>query len=550
MATEHGTMPVNGTFGSHQTQGYGASEHNYGAHNTNNVTSANAGYGAGAATANAQQSSEQPHAEVPKDEVGWYFVESYYTTLSRQPEKLYLFYNKRSQFVSGDEETKLPVCIGQKAINERIRELDFQDCKVRVTNVDSQGSDSSIVIQVIGEMSNKSQPRRKFVQTFVLAEQTNGYFVLNDIFRYLKEDEEELVEGEETQPEQPAATADIEEPAPPAEDPTPKTLTSSEDTAAQGYDAEQVDKELEEVIRQDETAEKETSPPPAAVINGTPVPETDIDEAEEAPVAATTAEESQEDAPSTAEAAEASPKPSPVAEPAKPAPAPPAAQAPPPKPAAPKTWASLAASANRPKAAPPAPAPAPAQASAPSVSASETPATPTAPARETSPATSQGDSSSGWQAVGGDNKRQSRAQAQSTVTEQPNTRAYIKNVHEGIEGEALRSALTKYGELRYLDISRQRSCAFVDFATPAGYEAAIAANPLVVGSDQLIVEERRMRPGQYEPFRGRPGGPRGRGDGRGGQGRGGFKQDGPRGGFPPRGRGNVTPRGRGGPQAA
>lgn len=380
----------------------------------------------------------------------------------------------------------------RQAINERIRELDFQDCKVRVTNVDSQGSDSSIVIQVIGEMSNKSQPRRKFVQTFVLAEQTNGYFVLNDIFRYLKEDEEELVEGEETQPEQPAATVDIEEPAPPAEDPTPKTLTSSEDTAAQGHDAEQVDKELEEVIRQDETAEKETSPPPAAVINGTPVPETDIDGAEEAPAAATTAEESQEDAPSTAEAAEAvaamdspvaeevlepekpeSPKPSPVAEPAKPAPAPPAAQAPLPKPAAPKTWASLAASANRvaipkaptssispaqqqPKAAPPAPAPAPAQASAPSVSASETPAAPAAPARETSPATSQGDSSSGWQAVGGDNKRQSRAQAQSTVAEQPNTRAYIKNVHEGIEGEALRSALTKYGELRYLDISRQR----------------------------------------------------------------------------------------------
>jgi len=56
----------------------------------------------------------------------------------------------------------------RQAINERIRELDFQDCKVRVTNVDSQGSDSSIVIQVIGEMSNKSQPRRKFVQTIDL----------------------------------------------------------------------------------------------------------------------------------------------------------------------------------------------------------------------------------------------------------------------------------------------------------------------------------------------------------------------------------------------
>lgn len=93
-----------------------------------------------------------------------------------------------------------------------------------------------------------------------------------------------------------------------------------------------------------------------------------------------------------------------------------------------------------------------------------------------------------------------------------------------------------------------QNCAFVDFATPAGFEAAVAANPLTVGNDQLTVEERRMRPGAYEPFRGRPG-PRGRGDGRGGA-RGGFKQEGGRGGFPPRGRGNVTPRGRGGPQAA
>ncbi len=365
---------------------------------------------------------------------------------------------------------------------------------MRVTNVDSQGSDSSIVIQVIGEMSNKSQPRRKFVQTFVLAEQTNGYFVLNDIFRYLKDDEEELVEGDEAQRDQAAATSDVQEPAPTAEDPTPKTLTSSEDTAAQEHDAEQVDKELEEVIRHDESAEKEVSPPPAAVVNGTPVPEAELAEAEDAPAAATTTDEDpkEEAPPSTAEAAEAvaasespvpeevlqmerpeSPKPSPVAEPAKPEPAPPAAQAPPPKPAAPKTWASLAASANRvaipkapasstspaqqqPKAAPPAPVPAPAPSSAPSAPASETLAATPAPARESSPATSQGDSSAGWQAVGGDNKRQSRAHAQSSAAEQPTTRAYIKNVHEGIEGDALRAALSKYGELRYLDIARPR----------------------------------------------------------------------------------------------
>ena len=76
-------------------------------------------------------------------------------------------------------------------------ELDFQDCKVRVTNVDTQESGDNIIIQVIGEISDKSAPHRKFVQSFILATQTNGYFVLNDIFRYIAEEEEE--EGPERQ---------------------------------------------------------------------------------------------------------------------------------------------------------------------------------------------------------------------------------------------------------------------------------------------------------------------------------------------------------------
>jgi hypothetical protein len=80
-----------------------------------------------------------------------------------------------------------------------MKELDIQDCKVRVLNVDSQASFESIVVQVIGEMSNKSEPHHRFVQTFVLATQQNGYYVLNDIFRYLNDDEDEIIEDEPTQ---------------------------------------------------------------------------------------------------------------------------------------------------------------------------------------------------------------------------------------------------------------------------------------------------------------------------------------------------------------
>lgn len=76
-------------------------------------------------------------------------------------------------------------------IHDKIASLGFQNAKVFVSNVDSQASAAGgIVIQVLGEMSNNDGLWRKFAQTFFLAEQPNGYFVLNDIFRYLKPESE------------------------------------------------------------------------------------------------------------------------------------------------------------------------------------------------------------------------------------------------------------------------------------------------------------------------------------------------------------------------
>ncbi len=67
------------------------------------------------------------------------------------------------------------------------------------------------MIQVIGETSNKAGDPKKFVQTFVLAQQPSGYFVLNDILRFIDEEgEEEPAE----QVEQEAVGAEFEAPAP------------------------------------------------------------------------------------------------------------------------------------------------------------------------------------------------------------------------------------------------------------------------------------------------------------------------------------------------
>src|SRR5262245_1551006 len=64
-------------------------------------------------TASPAPTHSSQSAIVSKDEIAWYFVERYYNTLSRNPEKLYLFHGKRSQLVSGVEEEKVEVSVGQ-----------------------------------------------------------------------------------------------------------------------------------------------------------------------------------------------------------------------------------------------------------------------------------------------------------------------------------------------------------------------------------------------------------------------------------------------------
>ena len=65
-------------------------------------------------SATPSTSAEQQKSEITKDEVGWFFVEQFYTTLSRNPDKLHLFYSKRSQLVFGTEAESVPVAVGTK----------------------------------------------------------------------------------------------------------------------------------------------------------------------------------------------------------------------------------------------------------------------------------------------------------------------------------------------------------------------------------------------------------------------------------------------------
>jgi len=100
MATDISSNAVNG-YGSHggydQNSGYGAGNLNP----QSNYNSATTTAASGAPAASAGGSTE-----IPKDEVGWYFVEQYYTTLSRSPEKLYVSVHTNMSRRDGETDTE------------------------------------------------------------------------------------------------------------------------------------------------------------------------------------------------------------------------------------------------------------------------------------------------------------------------------------------------------------------------------------------------------------------------------------------------------------
>ncbi|KIX02685.1 uncharacterized protein Z518_08627 [Rhinocladiella mackenziei CBS 650.93] len=532
MATEN--APVNGL--------YGTNQYSQPAELAASTPSAS-GHGASASQSTTTSAAAQ---KADPQEIGWYFVEQYYTTLSKSPEKIHLFYSKKSQLVTGVEAEKVVPALGTKAISEKIKALDFQDCKVRVLNVDSQSSFSNIVVQVIGEMSNKSEPHHKFVQTFVLAEQPNGYFVLNDIFRYLSDDEDEIVEDEQPQAEVPA-----EQPATPADGLTgaqehaPDTVTTEAAAAAE----EEVDESLED-------EKPEPAPANGAGVNGAVIPPPG-EQTAEIPESAVNTQEALVGETANAAAPEPSTEPAtsqvePAAETTAPAPV-----------EAPKrTWASMVGGGAAAKPAVPAlpvttpvaqpkafrpaqPAPAPkTSAEPPAAAANTTASTPTS-------------QSNGWQTA--DHSKKGN-RPQNKPASEGITLAYIKNVNEKVDARILREALERFGELKYFDVSRPKNCAFVEFLEPAGYTAAVAANPHTIGSEQIYVEERRPRPNAYGGSntnynRGSSNTGRGRGGMQGGRtgSQTNFPKDAGRGaGLQPRGgkSGSVTPKGRGQTPAA
>lgn len=74
----------------------------------------------------------------------------------------------------------------RQAINEKILSLGYGQVRAEIVTVDSQESyKGGVLVLVTGYLNGNDNSRQKFTQSFFLAPQDNGYFVLNDVFRYV-----------------------------------------------------------------------------------------------------------------------------------------------------------------------------------------------------------------------------------------------------------------------------------------------------------------------------------------------------------------------------
>ncbi|RWW68106.1 hypothetical protein BHE74_00024397 [Ensete ventricosum] len=89
-----------------------------------------------------------------------------------------------------------PVPQRSRAINEKILSVDYSEFRAEIKTVDAQESlDGGIVVLVTGYLTGKDNVKRNFTQSFFLATQDKGYYVLNDIFRYVDDGNDQWESG-------------------------------------------------------------------------------------------------------------------------------------------------------------------------------------------------------------------------------------------------------------------------------------------------------------------------------------------------------------------
>ncbi|KAF1898240.1 hypothetical protein Lal_00033006 [Lupinus albus] len=136
-------------------------------------------------------SSEQqlPSRTPAADIVGNAFVDQYYHMLHESPELVHKFYQDVSKLGRPEQNGLMGITTTLEDINKKILSLGYGDLSAEIISVDAQESyGGGVLVLITGFMTGEDNVKQKFTQCFFLAPQEKGYFVLNDVFRYINED--------------------------------------------------------------------------------------------------------------------------------------------------------------------------------------------------------------------------------------------------------------------------------------------------------------------------------------------------------------------------
>ncbi|XP_075522156.1 nuclear transport factor 2-like isoform X2 [Primulina tabacum] len=122
-------------------------------------------------------------APVTVTQIGSYFVQQYYQVFQQQRDYVHQFYTDESSMIRIDGDTVNPAN-DMMQIHQLIMSLDFTGIEIKTIN-SLQSWNEGVLVVVTGSLKSRDSTRwKKFVQTFFLAPQEKGYFVLNDMFHF------------------------------------------------------------------------------------------------------------------------------------------------------------------------------------------------------------------------------------------------------------------------------------------------------------------------------------------------------------------------------
>ncbi|KAL9226140.1 hypothetical protein vseg_001987 [Gypsophila vaccaria] len=203
--------------------------------------------------------------EISAEFVGCAFVSQFYQILHNSPELVYRFFNDSSTMSRPGPNGDLLTVTTMEGIKNLILSLDCTNYKAEILTADIQASHmDGVTVLVTGCLTGQDNVRRKFTESFFLAPQENGYFVHNDVFRFINEDRAPVSDSVEEQCEKPV----LSEPLPvvaPVQAPQ-EIIQVAEKSPEKHVPAPKVELETAEVpaVEQKPTVIERALPQPAA----------------------------------------------------------------------------------------------------------------------------------------------------------------------------------------------------------------------------------------------------------------------------------------------